>query len=66
MEAEYCLLPFLRDLMLVVRGGIVKQVMMLKDSFRFQNISDFLNSVFVCVYFFFKFSCGCTTFKVEV
>lgn len=52
MEAEYCLLPFLRDLMLVVRGGIVKQVMMLKDSFRFWNVSEFLNSVFVCVFLF--------------
>lgn len=35
MEAEYCLLSFLADLMLVFRGGIVKQVMMLKDSSRF-------------------------------
>lgn len=49
METEYCLLPFLRDLILVVRGGIVKQVMMLKDSFRFRNIREFFCSVFVCV-----------------
>lgn len=66
MEAEYCLLSFLADLMLVFRGGIVKQVMMLKDSSRFGTSVIFFNSVFVCVYFFFKFSCRCTTFKVEV
>lgn len=52
MEAEYCLLPFLSHLMLVIKGGIVKQVTMLKDSFRFQNIREFLYSVFVCISFF--------------
>lgn len=49
MEAECCLLSFLTDLMLGVRGGIVKEVMMLKVSFRFQNIREFFYSVFVCV-----------------
>lgn len=51
MEAEYCLLPFLRDLILVVRGGIVKQIMMLGDSFKFWSIREFFYSGFVCVYF---------------
>lgn len=58
METEYCLLPFLRDLMLVIRGGIVKQVMMLKDSFRFWNIREFFFSVFVCVFLFFNLIVG--------
>lgn len=55
METEYCLLPFLRgDLMLVDIRGIVKQVMMLKDSFRFRNMSGFfvLFFVYVCFSFF--------------
>lgn len=55
METEYCLLPFLRDLMLVIRGGIVKQVMMLKDSFRFWNIREF---------FFFQFLSVCFSFLI--
>lgn len=58
METEYCLLPFLRDLTLVIRGGIVKQVMMLKDSFRFWNIREFFFSVFVCVFLFFNLIVG--------
>lgn len=54
MEAEYFLLPFLRDLMLGVRGDIVKQVMVLKDSFGFWNIRDF----------FFQFLCVCVSFNL--
>lgn len=50
MEAECFLLPFLRDLMLGFRGDIVKQVMMLKDSFGYWNIRDFFYSVFVCIF----------------
>lgn len=66
METEYCLLPFLRDLMLVIRGGIVKQVMMLKDSFRFWNIREFFFFSFCLCVSLFKFNCGCTPSKVEV
>lgn len=55
METEYCLLPFLRDLMLVIRGGIVKQVMMLKD---------FLQVLEHQGIFFFQFLSVCFSFLI--